>query len=122
MRNILVIDDNSMQHELLRCYAMNVDGFNFIHAVTLEEGIDHIKSHEPVLVFLDNRLAPYDDFVQTVPSIRNQGFSGPLVVISSDIDQPIFRDAQTYQVDHVLDKSQITLENFGDVINQYIDG
>lgn len=120
MQTILVIDDNNMQHELLRCYAMNLDGFNFIHAVTLEDGLAQIKSHKPVLIFLDNRLAPYEDFVQTAPSIRAKGFTGPLVVISSDIHQPIFRQAKEYKVDHVIDKSQITLDNFGDVISHYL--
>lgn len=120
VRNVLLIDDNNHQHELFNCYALTVDDIELEHAVNLEEGIDSLSSKTPHVIFLDNRLQPFANFSETVPSIRDAGFEGKIVVISSDINDPQFSTSESFSVHHFRDKSDFSLSTFGQIIDSYV--
>jgi len=120
MSNFLLVDDNETQHELFRCYAMDTD-FNFRHAVNLEDATKQLREQKPDVVFLDNRLTPFPDFRETIPVIRNAGYDGKIVVISSDVKHPIFELASEYSIHAYMNKFEITLSNFSDVMNKLVE-
>ena len=119
VRNVLLIDDNDHQHELFNCYAMTTEGIELDHAVNLEEGIECLSSKTPHVIFLDNKLQPFSSFSETVPSIRQAGFDGKIVVISSDINDPQFRTSQSFTVHHCRDKADFSLNTFEQIIDGY---
>ncbi len=118
MSKYLLIDDNEMQHELFRCYCIGT-GHEFLHAVSLEQALEILENEVPEVVFLDNRLAPYPDFRKTVPAIRDAGFEGKIVVISSDVQDPVFNEAGEYTVHDYINKFEVSLTNFSDTIERF---
>ncbi|EFL87678.1 response regulator transcription factor [Ahrensia sp. R2A130] len=112
MTKILLIDDNAHQHELFRCYTMNSDDLEMRYSQELQAAVDVIAEDMPNIVLLDNRLHPFTDFRKTVPKIREAGFDGKIVVISSDVDHPVFQDAPNYAVHCCIDKADLNLKNF----------
>lgn len=113
---ILVVDDNSHQHELFRCYSSVANDIELEHAMTLDEALDIIAERAPSIIFLDNRLEPFDDFRETVPRIRERGFDGRIVVLSADVDTNAFKEINRFTVHSYLDKLDITLNNFGAIV------
>ncbi|MDD9909111.1 MAG: hypothetical protein OXR62_05390 [Ahrensia sp.] len=116
----LLVDDNDNQHELFRCYASRFEMIEFCHAMDMEQAKAEIGSNSPDVVLLDNRLHPYDDFRDTVPQIRGAGFKGKIVLISSDIDHPIFGSARDFSVHACVNKYEFTLQNFGDKLMEIV--
>ncbi len=120
LTKFLLIDDNDHQHELFRCYAMLADTLELAHARSLEEAVNTLADDLPDVVLLDNRLHPYRDYRQTVPKLRQAGFVGKIVLISSDVNEPIFSNANTtaFNVHSCVDKSDFRLDTF----QQTLDG
>lgn len=119
MTKILVIDDNEMQHELMRCYAANHDDIMLQHANSMEEALDVFVEDMPDIVFLDNRLWPYNDFTETVPDLRKADYHGEIVIISSEVRDPVFRRMREYSVLTAIDKSAFSIGNFGGMVNSF---
>lgn len=118
---ILIVDDNDHQHELFRCYAMTSDKVELTHAASLDEALEILNEAKPDIVFLDSRLVPYDDYRQTVPLIRDAGYTGKIIVISADVNEAIFLEAEQYSVESCLDKFAISLTNFDAVIAAHME-
>ncbi len=112
LANILLINDNDHQHELFRCYAMMSDDIELNHATDLEEAAGMIAKTDLDLIFLDDRLHPYGDFRETVPVVRKAGYREKIVLISSDVEHPIFWEADDHTVYACMDKSDFSLEKF----------
>lgn len=121
MIKVLVVDDNEMQHELIRCYAMLQDHIHIRSAVSLNDAIPQIENDMPDVIFLDNRLHPHNDFTATAPALREAGFSGSMAVISSDIDHPVFKQMPAYSVQKAIDKSEFSIESFPQVLEELIN-
>lgn len=120
MSRLLIIDDSDTQHELFRCYAMLAQSVELFHATSIEEAVDVIEEAKPDIVFLDNQLVPYRDCGQTLPRIRDTGFAGKVVVISSNISSGLVDLAKTYAADDIIDKCEFTLTNFGSKVEHYL--
>ncbi len=52
------------------------------HARSLGTALDAIKSAQPNLIFLDDRISPVDSALTSVPFIRRAGYGGPIVIVS----------------------------------------
>lgn len=114
MANVLIIDDNSHQHELFRCYASQLHDVSLAHAVDLDEAVEQLSNGAVELVLLDNRIPPYCDYRQTVPKLRSAGYNGKIVVISADIQDRVFSEVEAHSVDTVIDKFEFSLMNFSE--------
>ncbi len=119
-QNVLLIDDNDHQHELFRCYALTAPNIEIDHATSLEEGVECLSVRTPNVIFLDNRLQPFRNFSETVPVIREAGFQGKIIIISSDIDDPQFSNSERFSVHHCRSKSDFTLSTFQDIVESYV--
>lgn len=110
--NVLLIDDNSHQHALFDCYSMNADVIDLVSTSNIEDAINSIKSEEPDIILLDNRLAPYETFKETAPQIRATGFDGRIVVISSDVAGISKQEMYEHGVHSCVDKFDFDLTSF----------
>ena len=113
-KKYLLVDDNENQHELFKCYAMTVVHAEFHYANGIQQAAEKIATEEIDVVLLDNRLHPYEDYRETIPLIREAGFEGKVILISSDVNHPIFRDAEEYTISSCIDKSEFSLSNFSE--------
>lgn len=120
MTKVLIVDDNDTQHELFRCYALAASEMELVHAVTLEQAVECLDNSSPDIVLLDNRLPPYSDCGQTLPRIRETGFLGKIVVISSDIDANLIANATKYAADDIVDKFTFNMGNFESQVSQFL--
>lgn len=118
--NVLLIDDNDHQIELFRCYASTSNNISLSATTNLLEAIYLINSEKPDIVFLDNRLLPYETFEETAPILRALGYKGKIVVISADISRITSSDLETYCISGCLDKFDFDLYNFDDRVQQLL--
>ena len=87
-RKILMIDDDSFDHEIVartiaRLSHLDID---LIYSQTLEEGI-RVLSETPVdLILLDNNLGPEIDIRSSLPRLREAGYTNPIGILSSDVE------------------------------------
>ncbi len=110
----MIVDDNSHQHELFRCYATQLKDVLLSHAVDLDEAVERLSNRAVELILLDNRIPPYSDYRETVPALRATGYSGKIVVISADTKDGVFGEIEAYSVDKVIDKFEFSLTNFSE--------
>lgn len=122
LAHVLIIDDNSHQHELFRCYASQLKDVLLSHAMDLDEAVERLSHKAVELILLDNRLPPYSDYRQTVPKLRSAGYGGRIVVISADIQDRIFGEIDAYSVDSVVDKFEFSLMNFSERLLSLMSG
>lgn len=115
---VLLIDDNDHQLELFYCYVSQTDNITLFTANAMEEAIPLIETEKPNLIFLDNRLLPYESYEDTVPIIRSIDFKGKIVVISADISKISSTDLDDYCITSCMDKFDFNLDNFGTHVHQ----
>lgn len=80
-----------MQHKLFECYAQTAPEVDLEFALNVEEAFAVLDCKQPDLLILDNRLRPFLSFSETVPLLREHGYVGKIVVISSDVS-PFMRE------------------------------
>jgi len=110
--NVLLIDDNTHQHELFDCYAATANTINLMSALDVDEGMVTMMDKCPDVILLDNRLVEVENFKESVPELRAFGFTGPIVVISSDISSITKDEMDDYLVSGCIDKFDFDLGNF----------
>ena len=118
--SVLFVDDNDHQHKLISVYSRTLPDVSVHYASSLERTLEYIQDEQPDVIFLDSQLHPFTDFSQTVPQIRDAGYTGTIVVISADINQPIFNKASEFNVHSCLDKTELTLSNYKSIVRQYL--
>lgn len=110
--NILLIDDDSCQHELFSCYAAAVNFTDMSYALNLEKALELINEETPKVILLDDRLSPFQNFKETIPKIRASGFKGRIVVISADVGGISLKEMKDYTVHGCIDKVDFDFTNF----------
>lgn len=119
--SILLVDDNSHQHELFKCYAMYAKEVDVHFASSLSDALESIKRDKPKAVLLDNRLHPYESYLETVPILREAGFDGKIVVISADISGTVFAAHRAHSVECCVNKFDFNLSNFSQRIGEMVN-
>lgn len=120
LNKLLIIDDNDTQHELFRCFAAPAANIELLHATTIEQAVDVIEETNPDIVFLDYQLVPHKNCGQTLPRIRDAGFVGKVIVISSSINSTLVNMARDHAADDVADKGEFNFRNFGEKVEHYL--
>lgn len=119
-KKIAVIDHDRVQHELIHCFCKYQGDYEIAHATSLDECLERIDIEEHDLILLENRLAPYRDYRETVPAIRKAGFGGRIVVMSVDIRDKEFAEHKAYDVDDCVDKFDFKLDTFSQMVEAFI--
>lgn len=111
MLRVLLIDDDQVENRLFEAYLYRCSlEVEFHYKSSLEDGIKTALKISPDVVFLDDRLVPYEGCEQTLPVLRQAGVVSPIIVISAAIDvfnPDRYSDAGA---DGFVDKSEITLD------------
>jgi CheY-like chemotaxis protein len=56
-------------------------------ARTLGSALDCVIERQPELIFLDDYLKPSDNATHTIPFLRRCGYTGPIIVVSGQVDR-----------------------------------
>ncbi|MCY0147027.1 hypothetical protein OEG84_04650 [Hoeflea sp. G2-23] len=122
---VLLVDDDPVEHTILKRKLAGMDAGMDKASIKLEyvgnisAAVDRVKRDGIDLVFLDNRLAPNNDFRETAPQLRQAGFVGPIGIISSDISGAYFRQFREYGVDFRIGKDEIDGAAIAFIIKEY---
>ncbi|MDK1378071.1 MULTISPECIES: response regulator [unclassified Sinorhizobium] len=121
--HILLVDDNPAENLILSGLIRKVDSIDIeLHYCrTMDSAIAFLLSGKPVsMVLLDNLVHPRGDFRETVPTLRHQGFIGPIGVISSSPGDPYFQSLEEYGADFRIDKSEIDPTAIEFILREYL--
>ncbi len=121
--HILLVDDDPAENLIMRGIMKKVTSaeIHLHYCETIDAALDFITSGKPVsMVLMDNRLQPQADFRETVPTMRQQGFIGPIGVISSSVADPYFQKIEDYGVDFRIDKSELDPTAIEFILREYV--
>ena len=120
-KRILVVDDDEQQIRLFSIF-LELSGVADVVCITaksIDDAVKGILAEAPSIVFLDNRIPPYSDFREGLDQIRSAGYTGPVIVHSASVDEPVFRDAGRLGVASVVDKRSIRGNTLKALIEAY---
>ena len=120
-KRILVVDDDEQQIRLFSIF-LELSGVADVVCITaksIDDAVKGILAEAPSIVFLDNRIPPYSDFREGLDQIRTAGYTGPVIVHSASVDEPVFRDAGRLRVASVVDKRSIRGNTLKALIEAY---
>lgn len=109
MKSVLLIDDDPVQHKILSFFLKSSFGEDaeFTSAFDLEEAVAHLEKQSFEMIMLDNRLAPYKDYTDTIDRIRAVSQDSLIYLISAARDHEKFGDYQTRGILGVIDKFEL---------------
>lgn len=119
---ILMVDDEILEFKVLQQkmrtspdYIIDAD-----FAPSIEEAVERVREVAYGMILVDNRLLPNNDFRETVPRLREIGYTGPIGVISSDISDAYFQQFQEFGVDFRIGKDEIDYHALRHIISEYV--
>lgn len=124
MATVLIIDDDLVLCELYNAY-FEAEGMSDWYAQgesDLERALEIIATDKPEIIFLDNRLPPYDDFTESLQKIIDIGFTGPVVVQSACVDDEIFNQAEERGATMVQEKWQVSSSSLAETVRRLSSG
>ena len=120
---ILMVDDEILEFKVLQQkmksspdYVIDAD-----FAQSIDEAVERAKETAYEMILVDNRLLPNNDFRETVPRLREIGYTGPIGVISSDISDAYFQQFEEFGVDFRIGKDEIDYHALRHIIAEYVD-
>ncbi|MFB2549620.1 response regulator [Ensifer soli] len=121
--HILLVDDDPAENLILRRLIRKVASteIELHYAETIEAALALLQSGAPInMILMDNRLQPQCDFRETVPAMRQQGFIGPIGVISSSLADPYFQSFEEYGADFRIDKAELDPTAIEFILREYL--
>lgn len=120
---ILMVDDEILEFKVLQQkmksspdYTIDAD-----FAQSIDEAVERARAVAYGMILVDNRLLPNNDFRETVPRLREIGYTGPIGVISSDISDGYFQQFQEFGVDFRIGKDEIDYQALRHILSEYVD-
>ena len=120
---ILMVDDEILEFKVLQQkmksspdYTIDAD-----FAQSIDEAVERARETAYGMILVDNRLLPNNDFRETVPRLREIGYTGPIGVISSDISDAYFQQFQDFGVDFRIGKDEIDYQALRHILSEYVD-
>ena len=120
---ILMVDDEILEFKVLQQkmksspdYMIDAD-----FAESIDAAVELVKETDYGMILVDNRLLPNNDFRETVPRLREIGYTGPIGVISSDISDAYFQQFQEFGVDFRIGKDEIDYQALQHILSEYVD-
>ena len=94
IKDILIVEDRGLDADRLIGTLRSMFGYDIEvrRANTLNKALDLVLERPPELLLLDDYLGPLDTAVDSIPMVRRANYTGPLVVISGQMDR--FRRAE----------------------------
>ncbi|URK88475.1 response regulator [Rhizobium sp. RCAM05350] len=120
--HILLVDDDPAEDLIMRGLMKKVMSVevHLHYCQTIDAAFDFIQTGTPVsMVLMDNRLQQCD-FRETVPALRQQGYIGPIGVISSSLADPYFQKFEEYGADFRIDKAELDPTAIEFILREYV--
>ena len=120
---ILMVDDEILEFKVLQQKMKASPDFviDADFAQSIGEAVELAKAVDYRLLLVDNRLLPNNDFRETVPRLREIGYTGPIGVISSDISDAYFQQFEEFGVDFRIGKDEIDYPTLRHIIGEYVN-
>ncbi len=121
METVFIADDEQVIREGLKCI-IDWKAFDFEvcgEASNGEDALAQIIKLAPSLVIIDIRM-PKIHGMDVIKELRNQGFSGKIIIISGYSDFKFAQQAIRYGVDYYLTKP-VDEDELADIISQISD-
>ncbi len=121
--SILLVDDDAAEEVIMRSLMKRVSTYNIVmhYCDGIESALEFmIKNKKIALILMDNMLYHGSDFRDNVPLLRQNGFIGPIGVISSSVDDPYFQSIEEYGADFRIDKSEFDPTAIEFIIREYL--
>lgn len=89
LTDVLVVEDENFDADRLRATLHIMFGYTIQvrRAKTLGAALDAVIERAPEVIFLDDYLKPNDNATHTIPFLRRCGYTGPIVVVSGEVDR-----------------------------------
>lgn len=122
MGTVLVIDDDLILSDLYNAYLQvgGMDDWETYGEIHIEPALKFIEARQPDIVFLDNRLPPYDDYREPIKKIFDTGYAGPIVVQSACIEDEVFDSAINLGASLVREKWKVSNEEFLKILKDLV--
>ncbi|MCB1444444.1 MAG: response regulator transcription factor [Rhizobiaceae bacterium] len=119
---ILMVDDELLEFKVLQQKMTSSPDYDIDpdFAQSIDEAVERALAERYQLILVDNRLLPNNDFRETVPRLREAGYTGPIGVISSDISDAYFQEFQEFGVDFRIGKDEIDYHALRHIISEYV--
>ena len=119
---ILMVDDEILEFKVLQQKMKSAPDYviDAEFAQSIEQAVERTKQVAFELILVDNRLLPNNDFRETVPRLREIGYTGPIGVVSSDISDSYFQEFQDFGVDFRIGKDEIDYHALRHIISEYV--
>ena len=119
---ILMVDDEILEFKVLQQKMKSAPDYiiDAEFAQSIEEAVERTRQVPFELILVDNRLLPNNDFRETVPRLREIGYTGPIGVVSSDISDSYFQEFEDFGVDFRIGKDEIDYHALRHIISEYV--
>ncbi|EDQ31937.1 Response regulator of citrate/malate metabolism [Hoeflea phototrophica DFL-43] len=107
--SILVIEDDETDYDIVRRNFSKVAGhaFEIFHCVNVEDAIDLLSKKSIDLVLLDNHLGPEIDIRASLPRLRKAGYTNPIGILSSDVENETVEQFDSLGGDFRMSKDEL---------------
>lgn len=117
---VLYVDDEIIEHEIMRRLFDQQDSSLELTCVDdIKSAITAISDGRFDIIILDNRLFPEADLTESVPQLRNAGFTGPIGIVSSHISDDVIQKFEEYGADFRLGKDEIDAASIRFILSEY---
>lgn len=118
--SILVIDDDETDYKIAHRIFSKVPGheFEIFHCLTLEEAVELLGKKDIDLVLLDNHLGPEIDIRASLPKLREAGYTKPIGVLSTDVENETVEQFDSLGGDFRLSKDELDPKSIQFFLNE----
>ena len=117
--SVLLIDDNHATARLMgHIFALTeFASIKFLHADTVEDGLETLSSESVDLVFLDNRVPPHQRFEDPLRKIRGSSSAKVILLTGTDLED-LGYDALPASLDGFLSKNDLSPASLTGILKQ----
>ncbi|MBD1913814.1 MULTISPECIES: response regulator [unclassified Leptolyngbya] len=83
--SVLIVDDAAFSRRMLRKY-LESEGCSVLEATNGQEALEMVQKHQPDCVLTDLLMPDVDGF-QLLKTLREQGWTMPIAIITADIQE-----------------------------------
>ncbi|WP_394688387.1 response regulator [Hoeflea sp.] len=118
--SILVIEDDETDYDIVRRNFSKVSGhaFEIFHCMSVDDAIDMLGKRQIDLVLLDNHLGPEIDIRASLPRLREAGYTKPIGVLSSDVENETVDQFDSLGGDFRLSKDELDPKSIQFFLNE----
>ena len=117
----LFIDDDRVEQELMKAKFNKTarEDIELVCVTTVELALEVVSNSQVSIILLDNRLGPITDYRETLPQLRNAGFTGPIGIVSNNIRDKQIQSFEDFGADFRLAKEEIDANTIHFLLSEY---